>query len=208
MNNSTFTFAELTALAQHHEGWEALRDLLSIPVSDETVAFAGASSLLMRELAQLEDENLMVRSDVAELISRLMQPGHVINIAKVDPSGLSVSVALLPDDASNTFLVSLVKPGVYDLRILNPTDNPGQQLRDFVLAVAGENKSSLVIGSKDRPHEIQIGHDEGSWSLGLAGESPETHPKTNDVEAVGKVLDKWLTKWLTIPGGQPSDSSQ
>ena len=145
MDADTFTFAELEFVARDWPHWTDVRDLLSIGPAGEGVVAAGASSLIMRELARVVDGGVGVRADVRERIALLFRPSRVVSITRGDPSGLNVALALIPNSGERTCLVSLGGPGVYQVTPLLATEDAAAQLRDLILALSGgKNEVHLI----------------------------------------------------------------
>jgi len=196
MNDHTFTFAELEFLAGDEPSWPDVRALLSIGSSGDAVAAAGASSLVMRGLAQATAGGFNVRTDVRAHVALLFRPSRVITITRGDATGLNLALALLPASGAPTCLVSLGGPGVYEVSVLKPSEDPGAQLRDVILALAREGRTALTIGPKDAPGELLISHDSGTWTLGRTADERSAQGTSDDESAVAASLEAWLRTWL------------
>lgn len=196
MNDNVFTFAELEFIAKDEPSWEDVRQLLSIgPVGDGVVA-AGASSLLMRDLARLTDGQLKVRPDVSAHVALLFRPSKVVSVARADGTGLNLALALLPRSGAPTCLVSLGGPGIYEVTALKPAEDAAAQLAELIVALAKDGTTAMAIGPKDAPGELLLGHDGTTWRLGRTADDPTKHGTTTDQDEITRTLLTWLRSWL------------
>lgn len=198
MSDSSFTFAELEYLGGAAEHWPDVRALLSLPEGGDVIAAAGLSSLLVRDLARIEGGAAQVRADVTERVLLLLRPSRVVRVSRSDDSGLTTAAFLVPANGDRTALVSLVAPGVYDLAVLKPAEDAAAQLRDVALELAEEGRAALVLGPKDGPGEILLGHStDGVWTLGRVSDDPSRHHTGSDRAAVSGAIEQWIRSWLT-----------
>ena len=194
--DSRFTFAELVFLAAGRPGWAEVAELLSIPSQGEDVAAAGASSLLVRELARYEGGKIQTRNDVSKRIELMLRPSKAIALAKGDESGMAASLVFVPNEGGQTAMMSIIAPGVWDINPLVDADDPITQLRDFVLALAGSDNMAIALGRGGRPSEAMIGQQDGAWRFGPFTDDQSDIAPLPDRDAVSAKLDELLRAWL------------
>ena len=184
---TVLTFAELEYLMSTAETWPSVRSQLGIQPAESIadVSAAGLASLLVRQLAQVQGDSVVVNDEVRALTRALGAPHWWITIACV-PSGVSSAGYYLhsPADASR-FLVALTTPGCYEFANLTADSVPGVQVAAILLgfldtsapgaAVARANAQTGEVG-------VVCGRDSsGSWYLDEGGASlPVTREKLQE----------------------------
>jgi hypothetical protein len=190
------TFAEISCIAADAPGWGDVQTLLDLPASADGVQAAGASSLMVRGLARLENGKLGIREDVAAKVALLFRPSKPVWMSRSDGSGLNAAVALVPDSGEATCVASVSAPGVYSIDPLKPTQDPALQLRDLVMALAKDGRTAMTLGSKEAPNELLLGHDGESWTIGRSLDEAGDHQKTDSEETVAAMVEERIRAWV------------
>jgi hypothetical protein len=190
------TFAEISCIAADAPGWDDVQTLLDLPASADGVQAAGASSLMVRGLARLENGKLVFREDVAAKVALLFRPSMPVWLSRSDGSGLNAAVALVPDSGDATCVASVSAPGVYSIDPLKPTQDPALQLRDLVMALAKDGRTAMTLGPKEAPNELLLGHDGDSWTIGRSVDEAAKHQKTDSEATAAAIVEERIRAWL------------
>ena len=126
---TVLTFAELEYLLSSASTWPSIRSQLGIQPAESIVdlSAAGLASLLVRQLARLEGDSVVVNEEVRALTNALSVDHQWITIACV-PGGASSAGYYLhsPRDGSR-FLIVLAAPGCYEFANLTADIGVGAQ---------------------------------------------------------------------------------
>lgn len=171
MSTSRFTFAELEFLLRTDERWPSLREALgmSYQPSDGIVA-AGLASLIARELARVDGQDVLVEPSAQVPAAALIADGVLVSLALNVGEQIALSSFKTSDDPAGCILVSLVAAGVFDIRVFVPDAKPAVLLADLVQALLGEQDGALSLGTGDTV--VQIHHAGDQWGRRSEASSP------------------------------------
>lgn len=177
------TFAELDFVLGSDPGWETQRASYGFAnaVSEVTRA-AGAASLIARDLAVVDGDDIVVHERVVELTQRLIQPGTPISMVLVEGSTISGATLMLRPEART--LISAVAPGVVDIKPLTTDLDELDQLVELCQGLMTPADGVLAVSGNGRT--LQLGHEGDSWSVAIDGADPAPVPEADLYEELKK----------------------
>lgn len=193
MTTSRYTFAELEFLLGDAPQWPQVRSTLGLQYEgSEAIRAAGAASLIARELAEVDGKDIVVSPEAAVRAHRLVSGGAFASLILVVGRQVSTSTYLAVREPVARSLVSLVAPGVFDIKVF-ATDQPAaEQLADLAVGVLDEQAGVLSVGSGEVIYQLQREGDQ--WSSITDKDSEPTPISRNQardalVELFGPKLD-------------------
>lgn len=165
-----YTFAELEFLLGDQPGWGQARQLLGLsPEAAEGVRMAGAASLLVRGLAQVNGADIVVDSAVMAPAAVLAGGGEAFSLALSNAEQLSLSTLVISKDPAGRILVSPDLPGIFEIRPLTLEVDSVAMLTEISLGVLGGG-GTIAIAHADTV--LQIQHEADAWSWRTDEEQP------------------------------------
>lgn len=120
MSNSVYTFAELDFILQDDPNWVVTRRQLGLTYeSSEGIRTAGAASLLARDLASVDGDDIAIPPEVSVPAQALARGGIQLVLAMADADQTAMSMLQFVPSEGPRVLFSPKAPGVFDLRLLS-----------------------------------------------------------------------------------------
>lgn len=165
-----YTFAELEFLLGDQPNWSQGRELLGLnPEAAEGVRMAGAASLLVRGLAQVNGDDIVVDPAVMAPAAVLVSGGTVFGLALSRDEQLALSTLIVSRDPAGRVLVSPDQPGVFEIRPMTLEVDPLVLLTEISLGVVGDG-GAIAIAHADTV--VQVQHQDGEWSWRTGEDQP------------------------------------
>lgn len=181
------TQSELEFLLRDADSWPEVRGSLGLndALDAETLAAAGAMSMIQRGLARMAGADVMVSDDAVALVRRLVTRGQsVVSVEQRRADEVSIGAFL---DGESPTLVSALAPGVLEVTPLT-----GEATLDAValaLAVDGDSVVRLACRGVRGDASVTFSHDHGSWRLWRDGQPASA--SRDEVAAAIKLLREW-----------------
>lgn len=156
------TFAELDFILQDSDTWPQVRLMhgLTYEASD-AIATAGLASLLARDLATVEGEDIVVDPQVSGCATAFGVGGEQIALVLVANDIPIASVLQVNPEKSVRLLISAAGPGVFELQALRD-DNPLGELLFKIICEVVSQGDNIAIGYGDSV--LQIAHTSAGWA--------------------------------------------
>jgi len=184
---TVLTFAELEYLMSTADAWPSIRSQLGIQPAESItdVSAAGLASLLVRQLAQLDGDSVVVNDEVLALTNALGADHDWITIACVPSGAPSAGYSLHSPRDGSRLLVVLAAPGCYEFANLTADIEVGAQVSAILLGFLDTSgPAAAVARAKSDAGEVGLvcGRDSsGNWYLDDGGEAlPATREELQD----------------------------
>lgn len=184
---TVLTFAELEYLMSTADTWPSLRSQLGIQPAESIadVCAAGLASLLVRELAQMDRDSVIVSDEVLALTRALSAHHWWITMAFVQGRVSSAGYYLHSPRDGSRLLVVLTAPGCFEFANLAAESLPGVQVSAVLLGFLDTSAPGAAVA---RAHAetgdvgVVCGRDSaGTWYLdGDGGSLPVTREKLQE----------------------------
>lgn len=171
MWNSRLTTAELEFLLGGEKQWPVQREAMGLsPELADTVRPFGASSLVARELARVDGDDLIVDDEVVSAAIRITRAADQWALASAEGNDLSLATFLTGDEGRDRTLVSAVAPGVYRIDPLRAEGDVSEQIADMVLEMAESGERVVTVGYAEVVEQVRC--VDGTWSSKDAPDAP------------------------------------
>lgn len=165
-----YTFAELEFLLADQPGWSQGRELLGLKSeAGEGARMAGAASLLMRGLAQVNGDDIVVDPAVVAPVAVLVSGGTAFILSLSRNEQFALSTLIISRDPAGRVLVSPDQPGVFEIRPMTLDIDAITLLTSLSLGVVGED-GTIAIAQGDTV--VQVQHLDGEWSWRTGDDQP------------------------------------
>lgn len=185
------TFAELEMLNGDEAGWPVARSIIGFdtPVDSGIIRGCGLASLLARQYATIENDNVLVADSLIEVAKRLREATKWTGVTVVTQGQVAATLYGLNQSGTGRVYVAGVLPGVIEVLGFTNQTAPVDQLEAIILDDLAIPDVYVTVKAFGIDQNLTIWCHDDQWSLGDATKPDATYVPSTKEDALGSLHD-------------------